>query len=324
MRERKEYWAKVVNEEALSFLCSIGVCTRELPIMKVYDISYYKVMVVEILRGDFPQQIEFCFSKGDISPLSYEDAVLLNMEHNAKWAEICNDCAAREAISMCEKFTEGIMSREEVKRLIMGRGVGSKKDNTSYQRIKARQANARQELSDEKISHFPYIPFHNSAVDEYCQDLFRRMSLSARRSVRVVNSRILSTENPKPENYFMWKDSFLGDLNKSRDLRDCPSTNDKDSRQKLPDEIDLYNFFEKWGGFAIGRYLSCSDKYVVGRDITLIGDMRSYMKEHDDFDYIIYKIGLQFYHAIKFKDRGTFLVSERRYKELKSKKGKEL
>ena len=90
---------------------------------------------------------------------------------------------------------------------------------------------------------------------------------------------------------------------------------------ELPDEIDLYNFFEKWRGFAIGRYLSCSDKYVVGRDVTLIGDMRSYMKERDDFDYIIYKIGLQFYHAIKFKDRGTFLVSEKRYKELKAKKG---
>ena len=316
MSERKEYWAKVVNEEALSFLCSIGVCTRELPIMKVYDISYNKVMIVEILGCNIPQQIKYKFSEGSISPLTYEDAVLLNMEHNAKWAEICDDCISRETISMCEKITEGIMSQEEVKRLIMGRGVGSKKDNTSYLRIKARQ-----ELPDEKISHFPYIPFHNSVVDECYQDLFRRMSLSARRSVRLVNSRILSTENPKPENYFMWKDSFRGGLNKSRDLRDGPSTNDKDSRQKLPDEIDLYNFFEKWGGFAICRYLSCSDKYVVGRDVTLIGDMRSYMKERDDFDYIIYKIGLQFYYAIKFKDRGTFLVSEKKYKELKTRKG---
>ena len=42
----------------------------------------------------------------------------------------------------------------------------------------------------------------------------------------------------------MWKDSFRGGLNKSRDLRDGPSTNDKDSGQKLPDEINLYNFFE--------------------------------------------------------------------------------
>lgn len=230
----KEYWAKAVNEEALSFLCSTGVCTRELPIMKVYDFSCNKVMIVEILRSNMPQLIKYYFSDGDISPLSYEDAVLLNMECNAKWAEICNDCIAREATRMCEKFTEGIMSQEEAKRLIMGIDVGSKKDNTSYQHIKVGQANDRQELAD---------------------------------------------------------------------------------------EIDLYNFFEKWGGFAIGRYLSCSDKYIVGRDITLIGDMRSYMKERDDFDYIIYKIGLQFYHAIKFKDRGTFLVSEKKYKELKTKKG---
>lgn len=234
MSERKEYWAKVVSEEALSFLCSTGVCTRELPIMKVYDIGYNKVMIVKTLRSNIPQLIRYYFSDGDISPLSYEDAVLLNMEHNAKWAEICNDCIARETISMCKKFTEGIMSQEEVKRLIMGRGVGSKKDNTSYQYIKVGKAN---------------------------------------------------------------------------------------DRQDFPDEIDLYNFFEKWRGFAIGRYLSCSDKYVVGRDVTLIGDMRSYMKERDDFDYIIYKIGLQFYHAIKFKDRGVFLVSEKKYKELKTRKG---
>lgn len=234
MSERKEYWAKVVNEEALSFLCSIGVCTRELPIMKVYDISYNKVMIVEILGCNIPQQIKYKFSEGSISPLTYEDAVLLNMEHNAKWAEICDDCISRETISMCEKITEGITSQEEVKILIMDIDVGSKKDNTSYQHIKVGKANDRQEL---------------------------------------------------------------------------------------PDEIDLYNFFEKWGGFAIGRYLPCSDKYVVGRDITLIGDMRSYMKERDGFDYIIYKIGLQFYHAIKFKDRGTFLVSEKKYKELKTRKG---
>lgn len=234
MSERKEYWAKVVNEEALSFLCSIGVCTRELPIMKVYDISYNKVMIVEILRSNIPHLIKYYFSDGDISPLSYEDAVLLNMEYNAKWEEICNDCIVRETTRMCESFTKGIMSKEEAKMLIMDIDVGSKKDNISYQRIKDRQANARQEL---------------------------------------------------------------------------------------PDEIDLYNFFEKWGGFAIGRYLSCSDKYVVGRDVTLIGDMRSYMKERDGFDYIIYKIGLQFYHAIKFKDRGTFLVSEKKYKEMKTRKG---
>lgn len=311
----KEYWAKAVNEEALSFLCSIGVCTRELPIMKVYDISYNKVMIVEILGCNIPQQIKYRFSEGSISPLTYKDAVLLNMEHNAKWVEICNDCIAREATRMCEKFTEGIMSQEEAKRLIMGIDVGSKKDNTSYQHIKVGQANDRQELPDEKISHFPYIPFHNSVVDECYQDLFRRMSLSARRSVRVVNSRILSTENPKPENYFMWKDAFRGDLNKSRDLKDGrPSTNDKDSRQKLPDEIDLYNFFEKYKGHA-----KCF--HIFGH-VVCCYTLNGYITEYKESDKIEYFIDDNRYYAIKFKDRGTFLVNERRYKELKSKKGK--
>ncbi len=226
MRERKEYWAKVISEEALSFLCSIGVCTRELPIMKVYDISYYKVMVVEILRGDFPQQIEFCFSKGDISPLSYEDAVLLNMEHNAKWAEICNDCAAREAISMYENFTKGIMSKEEAKMLMMGIDVGTGNDYTSYERIKFERA---------------------------------------------------------------------------------------DETHELPDEIDLYNFFEKWRGYA-----KC---YNIFWSVKSCHTAKAYFENYRNSKAIEYFIDDNRYYAIKFKDRGTFLVSERRYKELKSKKG---
>lgn len=226
MSERKEYWAKVVSEEALSFLCSTGVCTRELPIMKVYDFSCNKVMIVEILRSNMPQLIKYYFSDGDISPLSYEDAVLLNMERNAKWAEICNDCITSETISMCEKFTEGIMSQEEAKRLIMGRGVGSKKDNTSYQHIKVGQANDRQEL---------------------------------------------------------------------------------------PDEIDLYNFFEKWRGYA-----KC---YNVFGSVKSCHTTKAYFENYRDSNTIEYFINDNHYHAIKFKDRGTFLVSEKRYKELKAKKG---
>lgn len=222
----KEYWAKAVNEEALSFLCSIGVCTRELPIMKVYDISYDKVMIVEILGCNIPQQIKYRFSEGSISPLTYKDAVLLNMEHNAKWVEICNDCIAREATRMCEKFTEGIMSQEEAKRLIMGIDVGSKKDNTSYQRIKVGQANDRQEL---------------------------------------------------------------------------------------PDEIDLYNFFEKWRGYA-----KC---YNVFGSVKSCHTTKAYFENYRNSNTIEYFINDNHYHAIKFKDRGTFLVSEKRYKELKAKKG---
>lgn len=226
MSERKEYWAKVVSEEALSFLCSTGVCTRELPIMKVYDFSCNKVMIVEILRSNMPQLIKYYFSDGDISPLSYEDAVLLNMERNAKWAEICNDCITSETISMCEKFTEGIMSQEEAKRLIMGRGVGSKKDNTSYQHIKVGQANDRQELTD---------------------------------------------------------------------------------------EIDLYNFFEKWRGYA-----KC---YNVFGSVKSCHTTKAYFENYRNSNTIEYFINDNHYHAIKFKDRGTFLVSEKRYKELKAKKG---
>ena len=70
---------------------------------------------------------------------------------------------------------------------------------------------------------------------------------------------------------------------------------------QLPDEIDLYNFFEQWGGRA----------FCVFRNFqfTPVGPRYDYDCQ-----------SLHRYHSIKFKDRGTFLVSEKRYNELKAKK----
>lgn len=115
-------------------------------------------------------------------------------------------------------------------------------------------------------------------------------------------------------------------------LRDFTQFTDKierDMRQatksiQLPDEIDLYNFFETWNGRAICTYtiehedLPCRDEEitVVAKSISRLEDVK------DVCGTVEYDIHHNRYYAIKFKDRGVFLVSEKRYNELKAKKGK--
>lgn len=82
---------------------------------------------------------------------------------------------------------------------------------------------------------------------------------------------------------------------------------------KLPDEIDLYNFFEKWGGYA----KCCS---LFG-SVTSCHTIKAYSENYRNANGIEYFIDDNRYYALKFKDRGVFLVSEERYKELKTKKG---
>lgn len=90
----------------------------------------------------------------------------------------------------------------------------------------------------------------------------------------------------------------------------------------LPDEIDIYNFFEKWGGEAV-----C---LLSGFTATMFGESRvlrrqtlnGYLAERNNCSQVKYHIGPNRYYALKFKNRGTFLVSEKRYNELKAKKEK--
>lgn len=215
MRERKEYWAKVISEEALLFLCSQNICTRELPIMKVYDIGRNEVMIVEILGCTIPQQIKYKFLGGSISKLSLNEALSLDIK-DKKRAEILEDCLANE--------------REK--------------------------------------------------------DYSNKSNFISRGAIKGK-----------------WSDDIKG-------LKNNPAFDERCSL--LPDEIDLYNFFEKYKGhakcFHIFGYVVCC--------YTLNG----YITEYKESDKIEYFIDDNRYYAIKFKDRGTFLVSEKRYKELKAKK----
>ena len=83
------------------------------------------------------------------------------------------------------------------------------------------------------------------------------------------------------------------------------------SRVKLPDEIDLYNFFEQWDGRAECR--------LYEGDMTAYS-IDDYVKLYDDLISIRYHIGKAKYYALRFNGRGVFLVSEKRYNELKGKK----
>lgn len=104
-------------------------------------------------------------------------------------------------------------------------------------------------------------------------------------------------------------------------LRDFKQFTDKIERDmrhftdnaQLPDEIDLYNFFEQWGGRAECRMYDCS---------MTICSIVDYVRFYDDAINIRYHIGKAKYYALRFNGRGVFLVSEKRYNELKEKKGK--
>ena len=82
-------------------------------------------------------------------------------------------------------------------------------------------------------------------------------------------------------------------------------------RLQLPDEIDLYNFFETWGGRA-----ECS----LYEGAMIAYSIDDYVRLYDDSISIRYHIGKAKYYALRFNSRGVFLVSEKRYNELKEYK----
>lgn len=82
---------------------------------------------------------------------------------------------------------------------------------------------------------------------------------------------------------------------------------------QLPDEIDLCNFFGTWGGRAECR---------LHEGTMTAYNIDDYVKLYDDSISIRYHIGKTKYYALRFNGRGVLLVSEKRYNELKEKKGK--
>ena len=91
---------------------------------------------------------------------------------------------------------------------------------------------------------------------------------------------------------------------------------------QLPDEIDVYNFFEQWRGRAFCVFENFQFTPLGPRCDYNCQSLRLYLSLRDYCSQIKYYIGLNRYYAIKFNDRGVFLVSEKRYNKLKAKKGK--
>lgn len=105
---------------------------------------------------------------------------------------------------------------------------------------------------------------------------------------------------------------ILRDFTHFTEKVECKMRHFTDNAQ-LPDEIDMYNFFEQWGGRAECRM------YDYSMTICSIVD---YVRFYDDAINIRYHICKAKYYALRFNGRGVFLVSEKRYNELKEKKGK--
>lgn len=218
---------KVDSEVMIAILARMDIIySREAPVVKVVD---------EIERGELVFWVEdySCkLSKAYLHPLSFAEALSLDMEHNDRWREICTDCLSNEL--------SGVLKNSE------------------------------------KDRNKTYKPKEMTSII----DLFREQSELFDKFAEVICS--TKFEPVKEE-------------------------------VKLPDEIDLYNFFEKWGGYA-----KC---YSIFGSVTSCHTIKAYSENYRNANGIEYFIDDNRYHAIKFKDRGTFLVSEKRYKELKEKKG---
>lgn len=116
-------------------------------------------------------------------------------------------------------------------------------------------------------------------------------------------------------------------LDMLRDFTQFTEKIERDMRQaaksiQLPDEIDLYNFFEKWGGKAICLLKNWHVAMYGISSVRTCKTLTDYLSMYDDCSQIKYYIGKNSYYAINFYGRGVFLVSEKRYNELKQKKGK--
>lgn len=90
----------------------------------------------------------------------------------------------------------------------------------------------------------------------------------------------------------------------------------------LPDEVDMYNFFEQWRGRAYCVFENFQFTPLGPRYDYNCQSLQRYLSLYSYCSQIKYYIGTNRYYSIKFKNRGVFLVSEKRYNELKEKKGK--
>lgn len=251
MSKDNGYWVRVLDEEKASILISLNLSyCSDVAIIKVAD---------DACREGFAYLVEDYAVKLDKSylrSLSFVDALNLNMEHDAKWRDICSDCLTRE-----------LVDREVAQRYVATIDWGNGKD------------------------------FSTNTLD-----------------MNIFNN-ILRKEL---EDLHQLADKIKGFKFEPRKVSHEP---------QLPDEIDLYNFFEKYKGVAKGSMDDKSYAKLCGYHAYYMfksfetGSLSKYLSIYEDIVTADYYIGNNRYHAIKFKDRGTFLVSEKRYKELKARKG---
>lgn len=99
MNKDNGYWVRVLDEEKASILISLNLSyCSDVAIIKVAD---------DACREGFAYLVEDYTVKLDKSylrSLSFVDALNLNMEHDAKWRDICADCLAREFFDREEAY----------------------------------------------------------------------------------------------------------------------------------------------------------------------------------------------------------------------------
>lgn len=259
MSKNKGYWVRIQDMSAIRHAIYAAVASYKCPIVKVRDCDDGKwVDVIDSLLS----KNELGLLKEDVEPLSYADAITLDMDDRDKKFEICVDCLMRE----CKQTIDNAFRDLKSGRVFLKRGNKSLSEDS------------RSSIGDnDKLSHGP---------------------ISMNFNLKEISGQ--------------WLDSISG-------LKNNPAFTAE--KQEHPDEIDLYNFFEKWHGIAdMSKIVNGITPYDYRTVHETVGDIVKYLNDYQDYNKVEYFIDDNCYHAIRFKDRGTFLVSERRYQELKKKK----
>ena len=253
MSKNKEYWVKIDSDVMIGILAGMNIIySRDAPVVKVVD---------DMKGGDLVYWVEDCsckLSKSYLHPLSFVEALSLDMEHNAKWREICADCLNRELMD----------KKDDVLKKLFEEYIHTDKEDKS-------KTNKNEDM-------------------ESIIDLFRKQSELFDKFTEAIRN-------------FDFEQVKEG--------------------VNLPDEIDLYNFFEKYKGVAKGIMTDRSYSKLCGYYAYFmtknfeIENLSEYLSVYKSTATVNYYIGNNRYYAIRFKDRGVFLVSEKRYQELKANKG---
>lgn len=351
----KEYWVRITDMTALLRCASFGLASVRVPVVKVRDYGNDdRLIVVGSVFREFSFNRELFLLRRHTKVLSLEEALEFNIRDEARKTNLCIDCIVSDipqALKISDRVSKAQVLKSplyvsESSSCVSGSGAEPGKLTGEFCNSGRTDTDACSEEDSDKHEEMGTSGSGETetgdsregegcTMDECAKEGFTRpdnyhgsfvasVDLGATREMRQKNvgsdiaryikgaeEEIASRDMKIVEDY--WSDQI-------NSLKNNPAF--AEGKQMLPDEIDLYNFFEKWGGrascvFGDFRFTPEGPRYDYN-----CRSLQFYLSLYSNCSQIKYYIGLNRYYSIKFEDRGVFLVSEKRYNELKAKKGK--